>query len=210
MNTNLTEIVLVVDRSGSMSSCREEAENGINHFIEEQKKLDGDANLTLVQFDNVYEFLHEGTAINDVGKYELIPRGMTALLDATGRAIAETGDRLAKMDEADRPGLVAFLIVTDGLENSSSEYDIKRIKEMVKEQETKYNWQFTFLGAGVDAFKGGSQMGFTGAMADYDISKTAMAYASSCDNLSRMRHAVSNGDTIVNKFTDAELKAMKA
>jgi uncharacterized protein YegL len=210
MNTNLTEIVLVVDRSGSMSSCRDEAENGINHFVEEQKKLEGEANLTLVQFDNEYEFLHEGTAINDVDKYTLIPRGMTALLDATGRAIAETGARLAEMDEADRPGLVAFVIVTDGQENASKEYDIDRIKEMVEEQETKYNWQFTFLGAGVDAFKGGSIMGFSGAMANYDPSKTAMAYTASCSNLSRMRHAVAYGDEVVNKFTDAELKAMKA
>jgi len=113
MRKDLTDITIVMDRSGSMNSCREEAENGVNHFIKEQSEASGECLLTLVQFDNEYEFIHRGVPIGNVPKYSLVPRGMTALLDAVGRAINETGERLASMDETDRPGLVVFVIMTD-------------------------------------------------------------------------------------------------
>ena len=109
MRSDLTDITLVVDRSGSMEQVREDAEGGVNSFIAQQAKEPGEALLTLVQFDTEYEFLHKGVPISQVPKYELVPRGMTALLDAVGRAMNETGERLAKMDEADRPGLVVFV-----------------------------------------------------------------------------------------------------
>ena len=104
MKADLTDITLVVDRSGSMAQVREDAEGGVNTFITEQGKEPGEALLTLVQFDTEYEFLHKGVQIKQVPKYELVPRGMTALLDAVGKAINETGERLAKMPEGDRPG----------------------------------------------------------------------------------------------------------
>ena len=99
MRPDLTDITLVVDRSGSMESIWNDAEGGVNAFIEEQSKQPGEALLTLVQFDTDYEFVHNGVPIQDVPKYELQPRGMTALLDAVGRAINETGERMAKMAE---------------------------------------------------------------------------------------------------------------
>lgn len=121
MNTNLTDITVVIDRSGSMASCRADAQGGLNTFIKTQASEPGEALLTLVQFDNQYEIVHRGVPIKDVPKFALVPRGGTALFDALGRAINDTGARLAAMQEADRPGLVMFAIVTDGDENSSRE-----------------------------------------------------------------------------------------
>ena len=132
MKSDLTDITLVVDRSGSMAQVREDAEGGVNSFIQQQANEPGEALLTLVQFDTEYEFLHKGVPISQVPKYDLVPRGMTALLDAVGRAINETGERLAKMDEQDRPGLVVFVVMTDGQENSSKEFSKADIKAMIQ------------------------------------------------------------------------------
>lgn len=159
MNQNLTDITIVMDRSGSMSSCRQEAENGLNHFIKEQAKQPGDCLLTLVQFDTEYEFVCKGIPVKDAPHFELDPRGMTALLDAVGRAINETGKRLSDMKEEDRPGLVIFVILTDGYENSSHEFTKAQIRKMIEHQKSKYHWQFTFLGANQDAFAEAADMG---------------------------------------------------
>ena len=139
MKSDLTDITLVVDRSGSMEQIRQDAEGGVNSFIAQQAKEPGEALLTLVQFDTEYDFIRKGVPISQVPKYELIPRGRTALLDAVGRAINETGERLAKMDEQERPGLVVFVVMTDGLENSSVEFSKAKIKEMVEHQQDKYS-----------------------------------------------------------------------
>jgi hypothetical protein len=146
MKTDLTDITLVVDRSGSMEAVREDAEGGVNAFLREQAQQPGEALLTLVQFDTEYEFVHKGISVKDAPAYKLVPRGCTALLDAVGRAINETGDRLAKMAETDRPGLVVFVIVTDGLENSSHEFTKVKVQEMIDRQQNQYHWQFTFPG----------------------------------------------------------------
>lgn len=114
MRKDYTDITLVVDRSGSMSSIRDDAEGGINEFIRQQGRVEGEARITLVEFDTEYHFVENGTRVEDVKPYELIPRGATALLDAVGRAINETGSRLAALAEKDRPGLVVFVITTDG------------------------------------------------------------------------------------------------
>ena len=97
-----------------MASCQSDAQGGINTFVKEQAEQAGEAVLTLVQFDTQYEFVHKAVPIKDVPKYELHPRGATALLDAVGKAVNEAGERLTKTDEKDRPGLVVFVIVTDG------------------------------------------------------------------------------------------------
>lgn len=122
MRNDMCDVTLVVDRSGSMVSIWKEAEGGINAFIDEQKKNAGECVFTLVHFDSEYEFVHKGVPIGQVGSYALQPRGMTALLDAVGRAINEAGERLSAMPEAERPLLVAFVIVTDGQENASHEF----------------------------------------------------------------------------------------
>ncbi|MCR9120390.1 MAG: VWA domain-containing protein, partial [bacterium] len=106
MRKDLTDITLVVDRSGSMNAVRSDAEGGINAYIEDQAKAEGEALLTIVEFDTEYDFVTCGELIQNVKPYQLVPRGGTALLDAVGRAVVETGARLAAMPEAERPGLV--------------------------------------------------------------------------------------------------------
>jgi hypothetical protein len=209
MRSDLTDITLVVDRSGSMSIVRDDAEGGVNTFIAEQAKQPGEALLTLVQFDTEYEFLHKGVPISQVPHYQLHPRGMTALLDAIGRAINETGERLAAMNEQERPGLVIFVVMTDGLENSSKEFTKPQLKSMIERQQNEYNWQFTFLGANQDAFAEASSIGIHAAgVANYAIEKVAAAHMATLNKVARMRAQCRAGETVKNEFTDEERERM--
>ncbi len=172
MRNDLTDITFIVDRSGSMAHRREDAEGGINAFIEEQKEAEGDALFTLVQFDDRYEFVHKGIKIEAVPHYTLYPRGWTALLDAVGRAIAETGERLDKMHESDRPGNVVVVVVTDGQENSSKEFNQGQIRDMITHQQEKYNWHFTYIGADANTFEQSAAIGISkGGTLRYDPNK---------------------------------------
>ena len=210
MRTDLTDITMVIDRSGSMQSIRTDAEGGINSFIDQQKREPGEALLTLVQFDTDYEFVHSGTPIRQVPAFALVPRGATALLDAAGRAINETGARLAAMSEADRPALVVFVIVTDGQENSSREFKREKIREMIQHQQSVYKWQFTFLAANQDAFAEGASMGIAHAgIAAYAVGKERATWNVAGMVLSRMRKATMEGADVDNKFTDEEREEIK-
>ena len=209
MRANITDITLVVDRSGSMQQRREDAEGGVNAFIQQQAEEQGAAVLTLVQFDTEYEILHRGVPIDDVPEYRLEPRGMTALLDAVGRAINETGIRLNGLKEADRPGLVVFVITTDGLENSSTEFTRTQIKEMIEHQQSKYGWHFTFLGVNQDAFAEAGAMGMkASAVANYSMGKVGAAYEMTSQKISRMRSQHRKGEEVLDEFTDEERKKM--
>ena len=209
MRTDLTDITMVIDRSGSMSSIRTDAEGGINTFVDSQKSEPGEALLTLVQFDTEYEFVHKGLPISSSPPFKLVPRGSTALLDAVGRAINETGARLSSMEEAQRPGLVVFVIVTDGAENSSKEFTRDKIRQMIEHQQSVYNWQFTFLAANQDAFAEAASMGIAQAgTANFAGENVVMAYAATAKKMSRMRKAMSDGDTVDNNFTEEERKEM--
>ena len=207
MKNDLTDITLVVDRSGSMASCRDDAEGGINHFIEEQKAAPGEANFTLVQFDSEYEFVHKGASIKDVGRYSLTPRGSTALLDAVGRAIAETGERLDKLSQESRPAAVVFVIVTDGHENASREFTKAKVRESIQHQRDKYNWQFTFIGADASAFDEGAAMGIS-ADAIARSSSQGQAYRTSSDKVRKLRASVASGDSASFSYSDEDRKAM--
>lgn len=210
MRKDLTDITIVVDRSGSMQACKNDAEGGINQFIEDQKKQTGHATLTLVQFDTVYDFVHTAKPIQDVPPYTLTPRGGTALLDAVGRAIVEAGERIGKMPEADRPGLVCFVIVTDGEENSSKEFTKDQIKEKITHQTDVYKWQFTFLGANVDAFAMGSSLGVPLAQnAQYTGDTAKQAYAAASNNVVRMRGMAARDVPVLCSYTDEERKSME-
>jgi uncharacterized protein YegL len=209
MKPDLTDITLVVDRSGSMEEIRADAEGGVNAFIADQAKEPGDALLTLVQFDTEYEFLHQGIPISQAPKYKLVPRGGTALLDAVGRAINETGERLSKTAEQDRPSLVIFVITTDGQENSSREFSKARLKEMIQHQQDVYKWQFTFLGANQDAFAEAGGLGIDASgVACFAAGKIAGTYKALGTKVSRMRTQQREGQTVSNAFTDTELEEM--
>jgi len=209
MKTDLTDITLVVDRSGSMETIREDAEGGVNAFVREQAQQPGNALLTLVQFDTQYDFVHKGVPVKQVPAYKLVPRGNTALLDAVGRAINETGERLATMAEADRPGLVIFVIVTDGEENSSSEFSKTQIKEKIADQQAKYNWQFTFLGANQDAFAEAGGMGIPASgVANYSPDKVMAAFMGTAKQVARMRTQRAKGQAVSNDFTEEEREQM--
>lgn len=163
MKENLTELVFIVDRSGSMIWIADDVIGGFNSFLEDQKKVEGqEANVTVALFDHEYSLLYDNVNINEVEKLDnnkYQPRGMTALLDAVGRTVTSVGIRLANQPEEDRPGKVMVVIITDGHENSSKEYRADRIKEMIQEQEQVYSWDFIFIAANMDAATVGNDYG---------------------------------------------------
>jgi len=156
---DLTEIIVVLDRSGSMFSIKADMDGAFDSFVAEQRKLPGQATLTLVQFDDVCEQVYGSKPLSDVPPMALTPRGSTALYDAIGKTISETGARLKGLPEAERPERVLFLVITDGHENASREYTQPRIAEMVKHQTDKYSWCFVYLGANQDAVMTGKGIG---------------------------------------------------
>lgn len=164
MRENLTEMVFVLDRSGSMSGLAADTIGGFNELIEKQKKIEGDAYVTTVLFDHEYEVLHDHVALGEVAPLtdkEYFARGSTALLDAVGRTINAVGARLAATPEEERPAHVVFVITTDGMENASREYTAKQVREMVEHQQQKYSWQFVFLGANMDAVSEARNLGIS-------------------------------------------------
>ena len=146
---DLTDITFVLDRSGSMQSIKSATIESFNGFVQSQRAGDGTAQLSLVQFDDHYE-------LNEV---TYVPRASTALLDAIGRTVQLTGERLRDMPENERPGTVVFVTLTDGYENASREYTLQRVNDMICEQRDKYSWQFIFLGANQDAIATAAKMG---------------------------------------------------
>ncbi len=160
MKPDYTDIIVVLDRSGSMESIKNDMVNGLKNFIAEQKRLPGQCLLTLIQFDTQgYDTVFEAKPISNVPNIELVPRGGTPLLDAIGRAINETGKRFKDQDDKDRPEFVIMLVITDGEENSSREFTKAKIKEMIQHQTDKYKWNFVYLGANQDAFQEGASIG---------------------------------------------------
>jgi hypothetical protein len=151
MNEKLTEMVFVLDRSGSMSGLENDTIGGFNGFIQKQAEL-GDTKLTTVLFDDRYELLHDGMDAKGVRltEGEYFTRGCTALLDAVGKTIDDVGNRLDRTPEEKRPGKVIFVITTDGLENASAVYTYDMVQERIKRQREIYQWEFIFMGANID------------------------------------------------------------
>lgn len=158
---DLTEIIVVLDRSGSMRSIKTDMEGGFDAFIAEQRKLPGECSVTLAQFDTVHEIVYAGRLLADIPPLNLEPRGMTALLDAMGKTITATGSRLAALPDEQRPERVLFVVITDGEENSSVETTREAVLSMVKHQTDVYKWQFVYFGANQDAIAAARDMGIS-------------------------------------------------
>jgi hypothetical protein len=161
---NTTLIVTVLDRTGSMSSIRDSVCEEYNGFIAEQRTVTGDHSgscyVTLFQFDtqDPAEIVYEWKSIYDVPQLRLEPRAGTPLYDAIGHAVVRTGEQLEARAEHERPGQVFFVIVTDGQENSSTEWTKDRVRELITRQSEKYSWEFHFVGVGIDSFAEAGQL----------------------------------------------------
>ncbi len=162
MKKNLTEMVFILDRSGSMAGLEGDTIGGFNGLIEKQKKLEGECYISTVLFDDRNEVVHDRVKINEIKPMtdnEYYVRGCTALLDAMGDAIHHIGNVHKYAREEDVPEKTVFVITTDGMENASKRYDADKIKKMIERQKEKYGWEFIFLGANIDAVTTASRYG---------------------------------------------------
>ena len=162
MKKGLTELVFILDRSGSMSGLEKDTVGGYNSLLKKQKGEKGEAVITTVLFDDQYELLHDRIGLKGISPItdkEYFVRGCTALLDAIGRTIDKIGNAQKHTSEDERAEKVMFVITTDGMENASREYDYKKIKTMIEHQKEKYNWEFLFIGANIDAVETASKFG---------------------------------------------------
>ena len=193
MKKNLTELVFILDRSGSMAGLEKDTIGGFNAMIEKQKGEEGDAYISTVLFDNISEVIHDRAKLENVPKLtekEYYVRGCTALLDAVGGAIHHIGNVHKYAREEDRPERTMFVITTDGLENASRRYTYDKVKEMIQRQKEKYGWEFLFLGANIDAAKEAARFGIDAdRAANYraDHTGTAVIYEAVCETVCDFR-----------------------
>jgi len=159
----LTEIACVLDRSGSMGSVIDDAIGGFNTFLKSQQECkDGEARISIAMFDDHYDMICESKDIHTVDPFTLktyVPRGMTALNDAIGKTITHMGEMFDKRPDSGKPEKVIFVILTDGQENSSNEYHIDRVRELIKQQKEQWKWEFIFLSSDLSAIQQGSNLG---------------------------------------------------
>ncbi|MDD3570191.1 MAG: hypothetical protein PHY44_03720 [Lachnospiraceae bacterium] len=162
MKKDLTELVFILDRSGSMSGLESDTIGGYNALLEKQKTEPGEAIITTVLFDDKIEFLHERIdlrCIAPITDEEYFVRGSTALLDAIGITINKIGNVQKHVAEDERAEHVMIVITTDGMENSSQEFSYKKVRKMIEYQKSKYGWEFIFLGANIDAIATAERFG---------------------------------------------------
>ena len=169
---SLTEVVFILDRSGSMSGLEEDTIGGFNSILQKQREEDGDANVTTILFDHEIEMLHKRVNIKEIKNItsdDYNVRGCTALLDAIGYSI-NFMINVAKNKNEEKAKNVLFIITTDGYENASKEYSYEKIKKMITYQKEKYNWKFLFLGANIDAISTAKNFGISEEFASNYVS----------------------------------------
>ena len=162
MKKNLTEIVFILDRSGSMSGLEKDTIGGFNSLIRKQRLEDGEALISTVLFDDCTDVIHDRVPLElvpELTEKEYYVRGCTALLDAVGDAIHHIGNIHKYAREEDRPEKTLFVITTDGMENASRCYTYDKVKEMIQRQQEKYGWEFLFMGANIDATREAARFG---------------------------------------------------
>lgn len=162
MKKNLTELVFILDRSGSMQGLEKDTIGGFNSMLQKQAKVPGDAFVSTILFDDRAEVLHDRVKIQQVRpmtEKEYYVRGCTALLDAIGGAIHHIGNIHKYSRSEDVPEHTLFVITTDGMENASRRYSVQKVKNMIQRQKEKYGWEFLFLGANIDAVETAGHLG---------------------------------------------------
>ena len=200
MKKNLTEIVFILDRSGSMAGLENDTIGGFNAMIDKQKKEPGQVFVSTVLFDNVSQVIHDRVDIQKIApmtREDYYVRGCTALLDAVGKAIHHIGNVHKYAREEDRPEKTLFVITTDGMENASREYTYAKLKAMIQHQKEKYGWEFLFLGANIDAVGTARRFGIDedravnyhcdskGTALNYEVVSEAIRTVRACTPLSR-------------------------
>lgn len=195
---NLRHIVIVLDRSGSMQAVKTDTEGGLRAFLQAQHDAPGQTVVSLYQFDTDYEPVYENVALTDVPDYTLTPRGGTALLDAIGRTIYAVKAQIKNRGDNERPGEVVLVILTDGEENSSREYTLPTVKDLIDKRRKK-GWQVLFLGADQDAITVATNMGIAAS------STLSYASRSTTASMTAAGRMVSRGTTSgLYEFTDEE------
>ena len=195
MKKNLTELVFILDRSGSMAGLEQDTIGGFNAMLQKQRGEPGEAVISTVLFDNETEVIHDRVSLDRVPaltEKEYYVRGCTALLDAVGGAIHHIGNVHKYAREEDRPEKTLFVITTDGLENASRRYTYDKVKSMIERQREKYGWEFLFLGANIDAAREAARFGIRAdCAADYhaDSIGTEAVYESVCEAVCQVRRA---------------------
>ena len=209
MRKGLTEIIFILDRSGSMSGLEADTIGGYNSLIEKQKKEEGEAYISTVLFDDTCEVLHDRINLNEIRpmtEKEYYVRGCTALLDAVGGAIHHIGTVHKYARTEDRPEKTLFIITTDGQENASRRYTYEKVKHMVERQKEKFGWEFLFLGANIDAVAEAGRFGIKaeraveyhcdekGTAVNYQALSKAVSCVRSCADVSEMPLALEGWD----------------
>ncbi len=187
MSKDYCDLTILLDKSGSMEGVKSDTIGGINSFLDEQSKVSGECRVSLYQFDDEYETTYENALVSVVPRLNndnYKTRGWTALLDAIGKTVNSIGHRLSKLHENDRPSKVILVIQSDGQENRSKEFTRIAIFDMIKHQQEKYNWNFVFLGANMDAIATASSYGIS--------SKSSMTYAANSVGTSNLYKSLSD------------------
>ena len=193
MNEKRTELVFILDRSGSMSGLESDTIGGYNSLLEKQKQQPGEAVVTTVLFDDRIEVLHDRLNLREImpiTKEEYYVRGTTALLDAVGMTISKIVEQIKGTPEEARPKHTLFVITTDGMENASREYGYEQVRKMIEYQKSRYGWEFIFLGANIDAVETAERFGVSEDFAvDYvaDGEGTNLNYSVLSNAVSEMR-----------------------
>ena len=212
MKKNLTELVMILDRSGSMSGLESDTIGGYNSMLQKQRAAEGEVLVSTVLFDDVMEVPYDRVPLEQMKPMtdrEYFVRGSTALLDAIGGAIHHIGNVHKYARDEDRPEKTIFVIITDGLENASRSYTYAQVKQMVERQKQKYGWEFLFLGANMDAIETAGRFGISADRAanyNSDCEGTALNYEVLSETVCRMRACAAPLDGSWKERIDADFE----
>jgi hypothetical protein len=205
MSSAPTEIVMLLDRSGSMASIVDDMVGGFNAFMDEQRASNPNATVSLYQFDDGFETVYVERPLANVGSLRLVPRGRTALLDAIARSVAETRARIEAKPATERPDTVVFGIITDGHENASREVTHAAVKELIERQESVDEWTFMYLGANQDAIEVGQGLGIARERSmTYSTDRTQSAMRGMSASVAALRSARAEGLDMVSARAASE------